>query len=234
MIEVPSLSSPPHNSANRLANTISMKENNPAETTIATYQQYFDRYVERTQPEVSGEFREWMDSFLSYLPQQGEIFELGSAVGRDARYFREKGYQVMCTDIIPQALEKLSEDGFETAKFDFRDVPKQEWLGKFDGFFANAVLLHAEPDVFENALRNAATLLKENGTAAISLKTGEGEEISLEKMDAPRYFRYHSETEIREVLSKLPFDIISINHADNQKWLHIIMRSQPINDVGSK
>lgn len=211
-----------------------MKEASPAETTIATYQQHFDRYVDRTQSEVNGEFKEWMDSFLSYVSPQGKIFEIGSAFGRDARYFREKGYQVTCTDVIPQALEALSADGFETAEFDFRDNPKQEWLGKFDGFFANAVLLHAEPDVFENALENAASMLKEGGVAALSLKTGGGEEMSLEKMDAPRYFRYHTEEEIREILNRLPFDAISINHADNHKWLHIIMRHHSLNDGQSR
>lgn len=206
-----------------------MKEIKPAETTIATYQQHFDRYIERTQPEVSGEFKAWIDNFLSYLPRSGRIFELGSASGRDARYFRKKGYKVMCTDVIPQALERLSADDFETAEFDFRDNPQPEWLGKFDGFFANAVLLHAEPDVFENALHSAATVLKVDGIAAISLKTGEGEEISLEKMDAPRYFRYHNEEELRETLSGMPFEIVDINKADNNKWLHIIMRHRSLN-----
>lgn len=201
-----------------------MKEISPTDTTIQTYRQHFDTYVARTQSEPSGEFKEWMDSFLSYLPPSGEILELGSAFGRDARYFREKGYKVLCTDIIPQALEKLSQDGFEVAEYDFRDSPPEKWSEKFDGFFANAVLLHAEPNVFENALHNAASVLKENGIAAFSLKTGEGEEISFEKMDAPRYFRYHNEPEIRKILKNLPFDVISINHADNQKWLHIIMR----------
>ena len=137
-----------------------------------------------------------------------------------------KGFKVVCTDIIPEALQKLSDEGFETAEFDFRSEPKLEWAGKFDGFFANSVLLHAPPDVFENALRNVAVVLKENGVAAFSLKTGEGEEITLEKMDAPRYFRYHTEPEIREILSKLPFEIISMYHADQEKWLHVVMKNK--------
>ncbi len=204
-----------------------MKGIDPAHVTIDTYRKNFDKYVEKTQSEVNGEFQVWMDSFLSYLPKPGsKILEIGSASGRDARYFKKKGYKVTCTDVIPQALEELSEDGFETAEFDFRDNPRQEWLGKFDGFFANAVLLHAEPDAFKNALVNAAAILKEGGIAAFSLKIGEGEEVSMDKMDAPRYFRYHTEEEIRDILSKLPFNIISINKADNQKWLHVIMRRQ--------
>lgn len=122
-----------------------------------------------------------MDSFASHIPKEGVILEIGSASGRDARYFAAKGFKVVCTDIIPEALQKLSEEGFETAGFDFRNEPKPEWTGKFDGFFANTVLLHAPPDVFGNALRNVAVVLKENGVVAFSLKTGEGEEIMLEK-----------------------------------------------------
>jgi hypothetical protein len=96
----------------------------------------------------------------------------------------------------------------------------------FDGVFANATLLHAPPDVFENALRNIALLLKSNGVAALSLKTGEGDEISFEKMDAPRYFRYYTELKIREIFSGLLFEVIDVSHAENGKWLHIIVKVQ--------
>jgi SAM-dependent methyltransferase len=197
---------------------------NPSDKTIETYRQNFDKYVERTSAEPSGEFKEWMDSFASHIPKDGVILEIGSASGRDARYFVAKGFKVVCTDVIPEALQKLSDEGFETAEFDFRSEMKTEWAGKFDGFFANAVLLHAPQDVFKNALKNITTVLKENGVVAFSLKIGRGEEITLEKMDAPRYFLYHTEEEIREILSKLPFDIISLTHADNEKWLHVIVK----------
>ncbi len=199
---------------------------NPSDKTIQTYRQNFGKYVAKTPAEPSGEFKGWMDSFASHIPKDGVIFEIGSATGRDARYFAAKGLKVFCTDIIPEALQKLSDEGFETAEFDFRNEPKPEWAGKFDGFFANAVLLHATPDIFENALRNVSVILKQKAIAAFSLKIGEGEEITLEKMDAPRYFRYHTEPEIRKILSKLPFEIISISHADNDKWLHVIMKNR--------
>ena len=186
----------------------------PCDKTIETYRQTFDKYVERTRDESQGEFREWLDSFAAHIPKEGVILEIGSASGRDARYFASKGFKVICTDVIPEALQRLSDEGFETAEFDFRSTPKPEWANKFDGLFANAVLLHAPPNAFEVALRNIALVLKENGVAAFSLKAGEGEEISLEKLEAPRYFRSHTEPEIRDILSKLPFDIISVSHAE--------------------
>lgn len=199
---------------------------NSQNKTIKTYQENFDKYVERTVPEVSGEFKEWIDFFLLHIPKDGNILEIGSASGRDARYFTSKGFNVVCTDVIPEALQKLKEEGFETSEFDFRNKPKEEWLNRFDGFFANAVLLHAPQEVFETTLSNINSILKQNGVVAFSLKTGEGEEITNEKMDAPRFFKYYSKEELENILKKYPYECISLSYADKEKWLHVVLRKK--------
>lgn len=197
---------------------------NRLDKTIETYRKNFDKYVKRTPAETCGEFKDWLDYFLSQIPKDGLILEIGSAAGRDARYFVSQGYKVLCTDVIPQALQKLSDEGFETEEFDFRNKPRPEWVGKFDGVFANAVFLHAPLETFENALKNIITVLKKDGAVAFSLKNGEGEEVSYEKTDAPRYFRYHNEQELKKILSKLPFEIIFFDYAENNKWIHVVMK----------
>lgn len=199
---------------------------NPQDTTIKTYRENFDKYVERTTQETSGEFKQWMDSFTSHIPKGGKILEIGSASGRDARYFSSQGFEVVCTDIVPKALEKLKKEGFETSEFDFRNKPKEEWLNSFDGFFANAVLLHAPQEVFESVLSKITSILKEDGVVAFSLKTGQGEEISIEKMDAPRFFKYYAKEELEDILKKYPYEVISLSYADNEKWLHVVLRKK--------
>ncbi len=193
--------------------------------TIKTYKEGFNKYEERTPKEINGEFKEWIDLFINYLPKNGTILELGSATGRDARYFASKGFNITCTDIIPEALVRLSQEGFETSEFDFRDEPKEEWKNKFDGVFANAVLLHAPKNIFERAIANISKVLKEGGVAGFSLKIGEGEEVTEEKMDAPRYFNYHNEEEIKRLLSNLSFEIVNISHTNDNKWLHAIVKT---------
>ena len=198
---------------------------NASDETIETYRNNFDKYVERTPNEPIGEFKDWIDSFAVHVSPGGSILEIGSASGRDARYLKSKGFLVTCSDVIPEALSRLSAQGFETEEYDFRDAPNMTWINKFDGFFANASLLHASQEVFEWTLGNVPRILKIGGIAAFSLKSGEGEEITFEKMDAPRYFRYHSESEIREILTSLSFEILSISHAEQGKWLHVIASS---------
>ena len=201
-----------------------MKDN--LDQTVNTYQENFHKYAERTVAEVSGEFKVWEDEFSSKLPPGGSIFEIGSATGRDDRYLKSKGFRVFCTDVIPQALEDLQKEGFETSEFNFKDKPKDEWKNSFDGFFANAVLLHASQEEFEKSLENIYGILKEGGVVAFSLKTGQGEEVSTAKMDAPRFFKYYQKDELEKILQKYPYEILTLDEADEGKWLHVILKKK--------
>jgi SAM-dependent methyltransferase len=151
-----------------------------SDLTIQTYRENFEKYADKTAIEPSGELKKWLDLFASLLPNEGKVFEIGSATGRDARYLAANGFHVTCADVIPEALQRLSEQGFETVEYDFRDDLNPEWIDKFEGVLANASLLHATQPIFENALKNIALMLKLDGVFAFSLKTGEGEEITLQ------------------------------------------------------
>ena len=195
---------------------------NASDVTIETYRNNFDKYVARTSSETAGEFKEWLDSFAAYLPPGASILEIGSASGRDARYLAAMGFNLLCTDVVPEALRRLSREGFKVEDYDFRDDLNPDWIGRFHGVIANASLLHAPQDVFENALKNVFLMLRQGGVFAFSLKAGDGEEISLEKMDAPRYFRYHSAPEVRGILASLSFEVLVLSTAEQGKWLQII------------
>lgn len=197
-----------------------------SEITKETYNKHFRTYVEQTISVANGEFKDWMDHYLSFIPNNGRILEIGSASGRDARYFASKGYSILCTDIVREALNNLAEEGFETEEYDFRNPPNPEWINAFDGYFANAVLLHAQPEDFLKALQNIALILKKQGIAAISLKNGSGELITSEKMNAPRYFRLHNEDELREIFQKLPLEIIDLRYLEERKWIYIFVKKR--------
>jgi hypothetical protein len=109
---------------------------NHQDQTIQTYNSNFAEYKRTTPNEVSGEFKVRLDKLADLLKADKnkkeatenidvKVFELGSAEGRDARYLRDLGLEVFCTDIILEALESLKKDGFQTAKYDFRDLPDE-------------------------------------------------------------------------------------------------------------
>ncbi len=194
--------------------------------TVRSYQEHFQEYVANTPQEFSDpEFKNWIDSFVDALPQGARILELGSASGRDARYVRSKGIDVLCTDVIPEALEALEHDGFKTARYDFRDPFPKEWLGAFDGLFANAVLLHAPEDIFQRILKDMRSVVKKNGIIGFSLLNGTNEEVTTRRISAPRYFNYHTLEELEKMLPTFGYEILWLRHAENMKWIQVIIRN---------
>jgi hypothetical protein len=197
----------------------------PQDITIQTYKDNFELYKEKTSRVVSGEFIPWIDAFVKELPPHGNIFELGSAEGRDARYLRDRGLSVTCADVIPQALEALELDGFTTYTYDLRDEPRTEWTNSFDGIFAKAVYLHVPQEIFEQSLTRMNSLLKEGGIFCLTFKLGVGEEIETGKLGGERYFKYYSQHELETIIQKHPqFKIIDTSVTSDGKWIQLLLR----------
>ncbi len=199
----------------------------PQDITIKTYRDNFELYKEKTPNVVSGEFVVWMNVFVSALTPDGKIFELGSAEGRDARYLRDKGFVVTCTDVIPQALQSLEADGFTTDPYDLRDTPKEEWKNSFDGILAKAVYLHVPQEVFEKSLTQMNTLLKVGGIFCLTFKLGVGEEIETKKLDGERYFKYYTQEELVAIVKKYQhYGLVSTATTEDKKWIQILLRKR--------
>lgn len=195
------------------------------DTTLKTYQDNFEIYKEKTPNEVSGEFIDLLNTFISFLPLNSKVFELGSAQGRDARYLRNKGIEMYCTDIIPQALKELEQDNFQTSYYDFREKPKTEWFNIFDGVIAKAVFLHATQEVFEKSINNLSEIVKSGGIFCITFKLGEGEEIEREKIGGDRYFKYYSKLDLEQIIAKNSnFKILDIKETEDAKWIQLILK----------
>ena len=63
--------------------------------TIDYYNANAQKYVERTR---SVEFEEMQNRFLDKLKEGSSILDFGCGSGRDAKYFRERGYEVTAID----------------------------------------------------------------------------------------------------------------------------------------
>ncbi len=200
---------------------------NPQDVTIQTYQDNFELYKEKTPRVLFGEFLTRMDSFINVLPLHGKIFELGSLEGRDARYLRDKGFTVTCTDVIPQALQSLEVDGFTTYFYDLRDEPKEEWSNLFDGIIAKAVYLHMSQEIFEKSLAYMGTILKVGGIFCLTFKLGVGEEIETRKLGGERYFKYYTQKELEAIVKKYQcYELVDTVTIEDKKWIQILLRKK--------
>lgn len=199
----------------------------PQDTTKQTYIDNFETYKEKTPSIVSGEFIGWMDDFIAQLPQDARVLELGSAAGRDARYLRDKGLEMTCTDIIPQALTELDSDGFITYVYDFRDEPHEKWINTFDGILAKAVYLHATQEVFEKSLTRLSQVLRTGGIFCLTFKVGTGEEIEVNKLGGERYFKYYTLNDLKKILDNhKEYEFINslTLTTEDRVWIQILIK----------
>lgn len=191
--------------------------------TIGSYDQHAQRFIDGTPHEVSGAFKEWLDRALAEMPRDARILELGSGFGRDAAYLQGLGYQVRCTDATPAFVRELRSRGFTASALNAitDDLP-----GKLDVLLANAVLLHFTRVEFATVLAKARRALRPGGRFAFTLKAGDGEGWSTEKLGAPRFFCYWREAQVRDAAVAAGFAGLDIRevprHTSGTDWLHVV------------
>jgi predicted TPR repeat methyltransferase len=146
-------------------------------------------------------------------------------MGRDAAYLQEQGYTVECTDVTEGFVELLKEKGFAARKLNAITDSIGE---QYDLILASAVLLHFTREEVAQVLRKIYQSLNDDGIFAFTLKEGEGEEWSSEKLDAPRFFCYWTADQIAEYLQDAGFEKIDISEgkvgARGVSWLQIIAK----------
>jgi SAM-dependent methyltransferase len=89
------------------------------------------------------------------------ILEIGAGTGEDGKYFKEKGFDVICTDISEEMVRLCKIKGLTAFVMDFMSLDFSE--GSFDGIYALNCLLHVPKDNFEKVLGNIQKLLKPTG-----------------------------------------------------------------------
>ncbi len=156
--------------------------------TLATYEECAELYIERTSQEVAGSLKKWLDAALLELPTDAKILEIGSGGGRDASYIESLGYtRLTCSDAADSFVQWLLEHGHVAAPL---NILTEEIDGSFDLILADAVFLHFTPEELQIVLGKCLRALNPGGSLAFTVKTGEGSEITNDKLDQPRFFQY--------------------------------------------
>ena len=192
--------------------------------TVESYNAHIQEYIDGTSHEVLGIYKDWLDGSLADVPKDARILEFGSAFGRDAKYLAGLGYTVECTDAAPAFVDLLQQKGFDAKVL---NAITDELPQGLDFVLANAVLPHFNRDEAVLVIKKVFDSLNTNGKFAFTLKQGEGEGWSEEKLGAPRFFCYWTESQIREVLESIGFGDIEISDdkvATNATWLQIVAR----------
>ncbi len=190
----------------------------PGDITIAAYQAAAQEYLDRGPTTSLPAYDAFLVCFAEAVGPGGHVLELGSGPGLDATKLESLGIHVERSDATPAFLDLLRAAGHEARQLDLRT---DDLDGPYDGVFANAVLLHLTRPTFEEVLARIRLAVRDGGLLAFTVKEGDGEAWSNEKLDLPRYFIYWREGALREVITRAGWTVVSIDHVEGRvsPWL---------------
>ena len=187
------------------------KEN---DLTIEVYNKFGDRYLKRNEEALVENPKALADDerqrmilreYVEGLSKDAKIFEVGSAGGRDARFFLKLGYKnIIVSDIADYFLNELRKEGFEPVKF---NLITDEFKDKYDFIFCWAVLVHFTKTEAKEAIFKMYDALNDGGRLAFCVKHKEGveEEWGDYKgmIGAKRFFSYWTVEEVKSFMERL-------------------------------
>ncbi|MCP2230635.1 class I SAM-dependent methyltransferase [Erwinia aphidicola] len=134
------------------------------------YQLHAQRFFSET---VDVDMSELYRPFVAHLKPGARILDAGCGSGRDAKAFREMGYDVEAFDASAELVELARQHtGLPVKQMRFEDVTEVE---RYDGIWCCASLLHVPLAELPGVMTQLAKALKPGGVWYLSFKYGSGE-----------------------------------------------------------
>ena len=154
---------------------------------------------------------DYVDTFLSLIPSNGKILDVGCGVGVDAGYMYSKGFKVVGIDLSREML-KIARQHFPQIDFRLLDIKKINYgANSFDGIFASFSLIHLPKKDIPNILKKFYKILKRGGVLYIALHEGKPEETFITSplsKNEKIFLNIFSYEEIKQLLDEFGFAIL--------------------------
>lgn len=190
-------------------------------TTLNFYNENSKKYFDRT---VVINMQHSYEKFLKHMPSGGKILDVGCGSGRDLKFFKECGFDVVGMDASEEMVKLSSEYSREkTLLLNFDQI---DFYEEFDGIWCSASLLHIPSEQLLSIMEKILKALKPNGIWFFSFISGE-----FEGYRDGRYFHYMTRDKLGKYLKVLDgievldiFEVASYDAQRDTRWVHCIAR----------
>lgn len=137
---------------------------------------YYDLTAETTADQWYKEtiLQPTIDEFMKLLPPYPAILDLGCGPGHESRRMAANGARVLGVDFSPECI-RVARERTPECRFEVMDLRRlEERIGKFDGVWACASLIHINPCELPGVVQNIQSVLKIGGYAALIVQDGAG------------------------------------------------------------
>lgn len=193
------------------------------DATLRTYEQAADVYAATVAPVAAPAVVSLIDAFLAQLGPGPSILEIGSGIGRDADLLEQRGAQVVRSDAAVSFVRRLRAAGHDAVLL---NVLRDDLGGPYAGVYANAVFLHIPRHLLPAVLGRLHDAVSPSGVLAFTLKSGDGEEWSDERLGLPRIFAYWRADAVADLVRRSPWRLVEISEVAGETgdWLQVLCR----------
>jgi len=171
------------------------------------------------------------EHFLSMLPKDSLLLDVGCAGGLKAKFMIDRGMRVVGVDIAKNFIEiaKREVPAGDFRVMDMADVGSMS--ERFDGICAQASLLHIPKKQIPAIMSGFKKILKPGGYLAIAVKErrpDQAEEAIVKEndygYDYERLFSYFSTDEMIQFFQEAGLTIVdqTITNVAKTNWIHVI------------
>ena len=193
----------------------------------------YDKYAEdRNKRKIANWKIQERAYFLGLLKEEQNetLLEIGAGTGKDSRFFKDNGLQVISTDISSEMVRLCLQKGLSAFLMDFYNLGFRE--GSFDAIWALNCLLHVPKKEFPEVLQSIQFVLKPTGLFYMGVYGGrEFEGIWHEDFYTPkRFFSFYPDQRVQEVVADF-FEILYFKAITLEKgkahFQSMILRGKP-------
>lgn len=169
-----------------------------------------------------------LEEWLTWLPAQAVLLDLGCGAGQDARYLAALGHRVIGLDRTMPLLRFATNRApvVPLVLADMRSLPVR--AGKLDGIWAAASLMHVSKPVARHVLAELRDCVRPNGLLAATVTHGWNSRIKQRGWMPGRYFARWKRDELARALHRAGWQVLSLRVVSNQerkgRWINVIAR----------
>ncbi|HEY5382976.1 MAG TPA: methyltransferase domain-containing protein [Candidatus Paceibacterota bacterium] len=138
---------------------------------------YYDKLYSDDEKAFSGEPLPLVKVLVEHI-SSGDVLEIGAGAGRNSLFLASQGFNVLATDISPQAVEKLKERALESGvnlKAEVSDMAEAKLTQDFDAIICTFSFHHLTAEDAELAIIKIQQHTKPNGFNLFTIFTKEGD-----------------------------------------------------------
>ena len=192
---------------------------------IESFNKFAEQYADFTFTNI---LQYELNRFISLIPENGTVLDLGCGSGRDVLYFLDFKLKPVGIDasekLVEEAKTRVPDGKFEV--MDMRNLSFKE--GNFDGVWAQDAISYFSKEETQKTIKDIAGILKNEGIFFISVRKGKNEVlISYEKLGKSQVMvSLYEKEELESLLKKSGFEIMNSYLQDGQDftWINIFAK----------